>query len=116
MTTDNFCFYLQTRLVQNTQTGGQRYGDTSPFSIPCFSIHAFVANATKVGAFPSETFDGTPVILCALPPNIRLGWKRLTVMNTTVKNTTTLSLVVMDVLLADAAVNYDRKKLCGAGI
>ncbi len=32
MTTDNFCFYLQNRLIQ---TGGQRYNDISHFSIPC---------------------------------------------------------------------------------
>jgi hypothetical protein len=36
MTTDNFYFYLQNRLFQTSQTGGQRYSDTSPFSIPCF--------------------------------------------------------------------------------
>ncbi len=35
MTTDNFYFYLQNRLIQTSQTGGQPYGDTSPFSIPC---------------------------------------------------------------------------------
>jgi hypothetical protein len=35
MTTDNFCFYLQNRLIQTSQTGGQQYSDTSPFSIPC---------------------------------------------------------------------------------
>ncbi len=34
MTIDNFCFYLQNRLIQTSQTGGQRYSDTSPF-IPC---------------------------------------------------------------------------------
>jgi hypothetical protein len=34
MTTDNFCFYLQNRLVQTSQTGGQWYSDASPFSIP----------------------------------------------------------------------------------
>jgi hypothetical protein len=34
MTTDNFCFYLQSSLIQTSQTGGQRYSDTSPFSIP----------------------------------------------------------------------------------
>jgi hypothetical protein len=34
MTTDNFCFYLQNRLIQTCQTGGQWYSDTSPFSIP----------------------------------------------------------------------------------
>jgi hypothetical protein len=30
-----FCFYLQIGLIQNSQTGGQWYSDTSPFSIPC---------------------------------------------------------------------------------
>jgi hypothetical protein len=38
MTTGNFCFYLQNRLIQPSQTGGQRYSDTSPFSIPCKNI------------------------------------------------------------------------------
>jgi hypothetical protein len=36
MTTDNFYFYFQNRLIQNSQTGGQWYSDTSPFSTPCF--------------------------------------------------------------------------------
>jgi hypothetical protein len=35
MTTDNFCFYLQNKLNQTSQTGGQWYNDASPFSIPC---------------------------------------------------------------------------------
>ncbi len=39
MTTDNFYFYLQNRLIQTSQTGGQRYSDTSPFSIPWFYEH-----------------------------------------------------------------------------
>jgi hypothetical protein len=34
MTTDIFSFYLQTRLNQISQTAGQWYSDTSPFSIP----------------------------------------------------------------------------------
>ncbi len=34
VTTDNFCLYLQNRLIQTSQTGGQWYSDTSPFSIP----------------------------------------------------------------------------------
>ncbi len=33
MTTDNFRFYLANRLIQTSQTGGQWYNDTSPFSI-----------------------------------------------------------------------------------
>jgi hypothetical protein len=35
MTTDKFCFYLQNRLIQTSQTVGQWYSNTSPFSIPC---------------------------------------------------------------------------------
>jgi hypothetical protein len=38
MTTDNCCFYLQNRLIQTSQTGGQWYSDPSPFSIPCFNF------------------------------------------------------------------------------
>ncbi len=38
MTTDNFCFYLQNRLIQTSQTGGQWFSDTSPFSIHCSNI------------------------------------------------------------------------------
>jgi hypothetical protein len=38
ITTDNFCFYLQNRLIQTSQTGGQQYSDTSPFSIPCLAF------------------------------------------------------------------------------
>ncbi len=34
MTTDNFCFYLQDRLIQTSQTGGQCYSDTSPLVFP----------------------------------------------------------------------------------
>ncbi len=34
MTTDSFCFYMQNILIQTSQTGGQQYSDTSPFSIP----------------------------------------------------------------------------------
>jgi hypothetical protein len=37
MTIDNFCFYLQNRLIQTNQTGSQWYSDTSPFSFPCTS-------------------------------------------------------------------------------
>ena len=34
MINDNFCFYLQNRLIQTGQTTGQWYSDTSPFNIP----------------------------------------------------------------------------------
>jgi hypothetical protein len=35
MMTDNFCSYLQNRLIQTSQTEGQLYSDTSPSSIHC---------------------------------------------------------------------------------
>jgi hypothetical protein len=35
---DNFCFYLQNKLIQTGQTGGQLYSDTSPFSVPWSGI------------------------------------------------------------------------------
>ena len=48
-----FCFYLQNRLIQTSQTGGQWYSDTSPFSIPCFPPLVFPgcmhAQAESVG-------------------------------------------------------------------
>ncbi len=40
MKTDNFCFYLQNRLIQANQTGGKLYSDTSPFSIPCRRVYS----------------------------------------------------------------------------
>jgi hypothetical protein len=43
MTTDNFCFYLQSRLIQTSQTGGQWYSDTSYFSIPWPGSHVLPA-------------------------------------------------------------------------
>jgi len=47
MTTDYFCFYLQNRLIQTNQTGGQWYSDTSPFSIPCHLASILVVHASK---------------------------------------------------------------------
>ncbi len=40
VTTDNFCFYLQNRLLQCSQTGGQQYSDTSPlvFTVSTYTI------------------------------------------------------------------------------
>jgi len=39
MATDNFCSKLPNRLIQTSQTGGQLYSDTSPFSIPFFKYY-----------------------------------------------------------------------------
>ncbi len=48
MTTDNFCLYLQNRLIQTSQTGGQWYRDTCPFSIPWLSLFClFVSHGEK---------------------------------------------------------------------
>jgi hypothetical protein len=49
MTNDNFCFYLQNRLIQTSQTGGQWYSDTSPFSIPCINLPPDVPSGASDG-------------------------------------------------------------------
>jgi hypothetical protein len=51
MTTDNFCFYLQNRLIQTSQTGGQWYSDTSPFSIPCIREQITLHSSNRVSGW-----------------------------------------------------------------
>ncbi len=48
MTIDNFCFYLQSRLIQAGQTRGQLYSDTSSFSVPCYSICCNITYPVKI--------------------------------------------------------------------
>ncbi len=48
MTTGNFCFYLQNRLIQTSQTGGQWYSDTSHLSIPWGSYSHYRLSVTLV--------------------------------------------------------------------
>ncbi len=48
MKTDNFYFYLQNRLIQTSQTGGQQYSDTSPFSIPWINSNLNTNSLTKI--------------------------------------------------------------------
>ncbi len=57
MTTDNFCFYLQNRLIQTKQTGGQQYSDTFPLVFPekCNRTHAVVSLGDS-----SQLFDCRP--------------------------------------------------------
>jgi hypothetical protein len=43
MTSDNFCFYLQNRLIQTSQTGGQWYSDTLYYSLVCLSIRLSIS-------------------------------------------------------------------------
>ncbi len=54
MTTDNFCFYLQNRLIQTSQTGGQWYSDTSPFSIPWLGT---LADWSKASVMKKKTYN-----------------------------------------------------------
>jgi hypothetical protein len=55
MTIEIFCFYLQNRLIQTSQTGGQRYSDTSPFSIPWTSVH-FLSESNILIIFCKKSF------------------------------------------------------------
>ncbi len=59
MTTDYFCFYLQNRLNQTSQTGGELYSDTSPLVFPGTRVthdnqNIFIEQAT--GENPIKTF------------------------------------------------------------
>jgi hypothetical protein len=53
MTTDIF---LQNRLIQTSQTGGQWYIDTSPFSIPCVENTALDSAAKKTRVLSTGEF------------------------------------------------------------
>jgi hypothetical protein len=60
-------FYLQNRLIQTSQTGGQWYSDTSPFSIP-WSIRPKTAATikvvlNKVGHLSSSPLNKSPLYL-----------------------------------------------------
>jgi len=49
MTTDNICYYLQNRIIQTSQTGGQQYSDTSPPLV--FSDHSYTRPFHRQGMF-----------------------------------------------------------------
>jgi hypothetical protein len=51
MTTDYCCFYLQNRLIQTSQTVGQWYSDTSPFSFPWLYRPSFACFALTSNVF-----------------------------------------------------------------
>jgi hypothetical protein len=61
MTTDNFCFYFQNRLIQTSQTGGQWYSDTSPFSIPWSVSHSLFIDAFKSVQFVGQFSQVQPL-------------------------------------------------------
>ncbi len=69
MATDNFGFYLQNRLIQTSQTGGQRYSDTSPFSIPCLEQCSFnvddviISVCSKSEGMGSSNFEFVQLII-----------------------------------------------------
>jgi hypothetical protein len=62
MTTDNFCFYLQNRLIQTSQTGGQQYSNTSP-------IQQGYPIITNVEA--GNTTEGSPILTHRLTTHAR---------------------------------------------
>ncbi len=47
----HFLFYLQNRLIQTSQTGGQQYSDTFRFSIPCMDYPPTIRVLTKKGLY-----------------------------------------------------------------
>ncbi len=69
MTTDNFCFYLQNRLIQTSQTGGQLYSDTSPWI-------QFLASLAP----PSQTAESLLRTHCPAKPTRKI-WQKLSSVN-----------------------------------
>jgi len=88
MTTDNFCFHMQNRLIQMSQTGGQWYSDTPPlifqgkrvcqsettYLIAKLSLH----RRTVVGENASESKScsaclGTLGVLAGIDINLYVG-------------------------------------------
>jgi hypothetical protein len=74
MATGSFCFYLQNRLIQTSQTGDQWYSDTSPFSIPWQKI--LVINETKWYIIWSKLTVSFTKSIFDLPPNFVKGQKK----------------------------------------
>jgi hypothetical protein len=64
----NFCFYLQNRLIQTSQTEGQWYSDTSPFSIPWCRIYIILLVRAVLHCKSK---------ILTFPINFRLGMKWL---------------------------------------
>jgi hypothetical protein len=79
MTTDNFCFYLQNRLIQTSQTGGQRYSDTSPFSIPWWKFYSTCpfGHWLKHHSSPKLSSSSGTAPRPLLPPRVDVTTKKL---------------------------------------
>jgi hypothetical protein len=81
MTTDNFCFHLQNGLIQTSETGGQWYSDTSPFSIPwCgYCLKPEGSNFKLIAFFDKEYFaikiDLLNSLIVKIKAFLRLSYK-----------------------------------------
>ncbi len=64
MITNNFCAYLQNRLIQTRKTGGQLYSDTSPFSIPWFGYYSWQGSLTEGKYSVQLTSSGKNTLFC----------------------------------------------------
>ncbi len=72
MTTDNLCFYLQNRLIQTGQTGGQLYSDTSPFSVPWPNMNYILSRSLLTSTLITSPCDQKLVCKWVLSDRIRL--------------------------------------------
>jgi hypothetical protein len=70
MTTDKFCFYLQNRLIQTSQTGGQWYSDIPPLVFPGSSKLVCLSLTPAKGQFFS--------LVTSLPSSLlyKVGWRQ----------------------------------------
>jgi len=63
MKTDKFCFYLKNRLIQASQTGGQRYSDTSPFIIPWLKLIWGYYTPPLKSCVPLKSIQNSEIVL-----------------------------------------------------
>jgi hypothetical protein len=85
MTTDNFCFCLQNRLIQTSQTGGQQYRDTSPFSIPCTDHNIQHRLSNKVADVYANPFTTYKAVLTTHPFGNKINLSQVPIMPTNAK-------------------------------
>ena len=67
MTIEIFCFYLQNRQIQTTQTGGQRYSDTSPLVFPALWHQNFIKGFLEIARISILTDIGRFTVLALAP-------------------------------------------------
>jgi hypothetical protein len=83
MNTDSFCFYLQNRLIQTRQTGGQWYSGTFTMVLLVFPANPLpkqggrvTTRVEKLGTSRKGIFQYRPFLGRTLAEQV-IGWQRV---------------------------------------